>query len=274
MGASSLLLSCVGTCTPLPVSFPLSVVLLTLSVHVLLPLPTSFRLHSVFIPSSFRLHSVFIPTSPPPHSLSSLDSSRTCCTILHTLALTVDTATHATAHVLACAAPHRYFKGPELLVDMQSYDYSLDLWSFGCVVAAIVSCLVHPFCCCLASCLLVFLSSIPLCSLLLSCLLAISLLVACPLIHERSRSRLPSVGCLSLTHSPRPNTSCAQQIFKREPLFKGKDNNDQLVKIVEMLGKRKLVDYIKKYGLVLSKTLTSLISKYVFLFPAACPLWM
>ena len=125
----------------------------------------------------------------------------------------------------------------------------------------------------LLSCLFVSLSSIPLCSLLLSCLLAISLLAACPLIHARSRSRLPSVGCLSLTHSPRPNTSSAQQIFKREPLFKGKDNNDQLVKIVEMLGKRKLVDYIKKYGLVLSKTLTSLISKYVFLFAAACPLW-
>lgn len=163
MDVSSLLLLCVGTCTPLSVSFPLSVALLTLSVHVLLPLPIPFRLHSVFIPSSFRLHFILIPSSfhphsniTPPHSLSSLHSSRTCCTILHTLALTVDTATHATAHVLACAAPHRYFKGPELLVDMQSYDYSLDLWSFGCVVAAIVSCLVHPFCCCLASCLFVF----------------------------------------------------------------------------------------------------------------------
>ena len=33
----------------------------------------------------------------------------------------------------------RYFKGPELLVDFQYYDYSLDLWSFGCVLASIVS---------------------------------------------------------------------------------------------------------------------------------------
>jgi casein kinase II subunit alpha len=32
----------------------------------------------------------------------------------------------------------RYYKGPELLVDLQDYDYSLDLWSLGCVLAAIV----------------------------------------------------------------------------------------------------------------------------------------
>jgi len=32
----------------------------------------------------------------------------------------------------------RYFKGPELLVDMQDYDYSLDLWSFGCMFAGMI----------------------------------------------------------------------------------------------------------------------------------------
>lgn len=32
----------------------------------------------------------------------------------------------------------RYFKGPELLVDFRLYDYSLDLWSFGCMLASIV----------------------------------------------------------------------------------------------------------------------------------------
>jgi len=32
----------------------------------------------------------------------------------------------------------RYFKGPELLVDMQDYDYSLDLWSLGCMFAGII----------------------------------------------------------------------------------------------------------------------------------------
>ncbi|KAG1680738.1 hypothetical protein FOA52_008070 [Chlamydomonas sp. UWO 241] len=32
----------------------------------------------------------------------------------------------------------RYFKGPELLVDYQLYDYSLDMWSLGCMMAAII----------------------------------------------------------------------------------------------------------------------------------------
>ena len=34
---------------------------------------------------------------------------------------------------------YRYFKGPELLVDLQDYDYSLDLWSLGCMFAGMVS---------------------------------------------------------------------------------------------------------------------------------------
>jgi len=34
---------------------------------------------------------------------------------------------------------NRYFKGPELLVDLQDYDYSLDMWSLGCMFAAMVS---------------------------------------------------------------------------------------------------------------------------------------
>ena len=32
----------------------------------------------------------------------------------------------------------RYFKGPELLVDMQTYDYSLDIWSLGCMFAGMI----------------------------------------------------------------------------------------------------------------------------------------
>ena len=32
----------------------------------------------------------------------------------------------------------RYFKGPELLVDFQEYDYSLDLWSLGCMFAGLI----------------------------------------------------------------------------------------------------------------------------------------
>lgn len=32
----------------------------------------------------------------------------------------------------------RYFKGPELLVDFRLYDYSLDMWSYGCMLASMV----------------------------------------------------------------------------------------------------------------------------------------
>ncbi len=40
-----------------------------------------------------------------------------------------------------CSIGHvegRYFKGPELLVDLQDYDYSLDMWSLGCMFAGMV----------------------------------------------------------------------------------------------------------------------------------------
>lgn len=32
----------------------------------------------------------------------------------------------------------RYFKGPELLLDFQMYDYSLDMWSLGCMFASMI----------------------------------------------------------------------------------------------------------------------------------------
>lgn len=38
----------------------------------------------------------------------------------------------------------RYFKGPELLVNFQCYDYSLDMWSLGCMVAGMIFC-KEPF---------------------------------------------------------------------------------------------------------------------------------
>ena len=41
----------------------------------------------------------------------------------------------------------RYFKGPELLVDLQDYDYSLDLWSLGCMFAGMVSISSHFYFC-------------------------------------------------------------------------------------------------------------------------------
>ena len=39
----------------------------------------------------------------------------------------------------------RYFKGPELLVDYNYYDYSLDIWSTGAMFASMVSFSVFRF---------------------------------------------------------------------------------------------------------------------------------
>ncbi|XP_049848766.1 uncharacterized protein LOC126316714 [Schistocerca gregaria] len=80
----------------------------------------------------------------------------------------------------------RYFKGPELFVDMQDYDYSLDLWSFGCVLAGV--------------------------------------------------------------------------IFKKEPFFRGEDNRDQLIKIIQVLGTDELCAWIDKYGLTLDPAYQNLIT--------------
>lgn len=44
---------------------------------------------------------------------------------------------HAEKEFNVCVAS-RYFKGPELLVDLQDYDYSLDLWSLGCMFAGMI----------------------------------------------------------------------------------------------------------------------------------------
>ena len=71
----------------------------------------------------------------------------------------------------------RYYKGPELLVNFQEYDYSLDMWSVGCMLAGM--------------------------------------------------------------------------IFKVDTFFKGKDNQDQLVKIVEVLGTDALNTYLNTYAIAL-----------------------
>lgn len=82
----------------------------------------------------------------------------------------------------------RHYKGPELLVDLLEYDYSLDLWSFGCMFAGI--------------------------------------------------------------------------IFKKDIFFHGKDNDDQLVKIVEVLGTQEFAKYLKRYSLKLAKKYDQLRTKF------------
>jgi casein kinase II subunit alpha len=63
----------------------------------------------------------------------------------------------------------RHYKGPELLVDYRAYDYSLDMWSLGCMFAGI--------------------------------------------------------------------------LFQQDPFFRGKDNKDQLIRIVKVLGSKKFREY-------------------------------
>jgi len=82
----------------------------------------------------------------------------------------------------------RYFKGPELLVDMQDYDYSLDLWSFGCMFAGL--------------------------------------------------------------------------IFQKEPIFRGNDNKDQLVKICKVLGTDEFDAFMEKYGLTIDPQFRAMIGRH------------
>jgi casein kinase II subunit alpha len=37
-----------------------------------------------------------------------------------------------------CRVASRYFKGPELLINLRDYDYSLDMWSWGCMFAGMI----------------------------------------------------------------------------------------------------------------------------------------
>lgn len=76
----------------------------------------------------------------------------------------------------------RYYKGPELLIGLMRYDYSLDIWSLGCMLAGMV--------------------------------------------------------------------------FRREPFFQGQDNNDQLVKIADILGTEGVYAYVAKYKIDLEATFT------------------
>ena len=82
----------------------------------------------------------------------------------------------------------RHYKAPELLLGNEYYDYGIDMWGVGCILAGL--------------------------------------------------------------------------FLRREPLFRGKDNVDQLGKIVTILGSRDLFTYVEKYGLQLSNELKKVIRKY------------
>jgi serine/threonine protein kinase len=83
----------------------------------------------------------------PAASAPTCARSRTCSTasLLSVSCSACFTATCPRARALPFAereynvrVASRYFKGPELLVDLQDYDYSLDMWSLGCMLAGIV----------------------------------------------------------------------------------------------------------------------------------------
>ena len=114
----------------------------------------------------------------------------------------------------------RYFKGPELLVNMRDYDYSLDLWSLGTIrptnawpVGAVTatgwsfSIFAHYVC---------------------TVAMLTHLLPKIPLVHARV-----CAGCMF-----------AGMIFRKEPFFVGRDNYDQLVKIAKVLGTNDLIKYL------------------------------
>ena len=49
-------------------------------------------------------------------------------------------------------------------------------------------------------------------------------------------------------------------LFKMDTFFKGSDNNDQLVKIVDTMGTAALFDYMRRYKINMPKQLVKLIS--------------
>ncbi|KAL3792803.1 hypothetical protein HJC23_002610 [Cyclotella cryptica] len=82
----------------------------------------------------------------------------------------------------------RHYKSPELLIGYCHYDYAIDMWSVGCMLAGL--------------------------------------------------------------------------LFRREPFFRGKDNEDQLGKIVSVLGTRDFLPYVRKCNVRLSPEMRAAIGKY------------
>mmetsp|Transcript_13503 Transcript_13503/g.13233 ORF Transcript_13503/g.13233 Transcript_13503/m.13233 type:complete len:112 (+) Transcript_13503:665-1000(+) len=54
----------------------------------------------------------------------------------------------------------------------------------------------------------------------------------------------------------------AGMIFRVDPFFKGNDNNDQLIKIVKVMGTDGIIEYLKKYKLGLPTALAKVIKQF------------
>ena len=83
----------------------------------------------------------------------------------------------------------RHYKSPELLIGYSYYDYAIDMWGVGCILAGL--------------------------------------------------------------------------LFRREPFFRGRDNQDQLGKIIAILGTGDLLSYMTKYKVELTPEIRKVIAKYV-----------
>lgn len=169
----------------------------------------------------------------------------------------------------------RYFKGPELLIDLQDYDYALDMWSLGCMFAGMVRAAGPKPPARARGCRARLGHAHGRCpppgaagGLKRSgrwrsggCSLG---LVVHPFVRLRRccAARQRAARALSLSHAfahPRP---LAAQIFRKEPFFHGHDNYDQLVKIAKVLGTNELFDYLDKYALELDPHFDGLLGRH------------
>ncbi len=72
--------------------------------------------------------------------------------------------------------------------------------------------------------------------------------------------RLRLCLCRPHTHS----ILSLSQIFRKEPFFYGKDNNDQLVKIAKILGTDDLLDWLNKFDIDLDEIFDEILMQCVF----------
>lgn len=149
----------------------------------------------------------------------------------------------------------------------KKYDYSLDMWSVGCMLASMVSCV----------------------ALWWPVRLSVRVLPA----RRRGRDRvwkLEGNGLLSALagtyerkdgwidtpiaplvrmQSPSiadPRLSPASffpQIFRREHFFRGRDNDDQLLRILKVLGTDAFEQYLERYGMFVRTDNPAVLERYV-----------
>lgn len=160
----------------------------------------------------------------------------------------------------------RFYKGPELLVDIKDYDYSLDVWGAGgwrrgrAGACAGLRCRGptarvgsgSPMCC----------TGLPApCG---ACVFGCKPLPQAGGMTRGSGVRRPTVCVWAVATGWLPcvrmHAGCilAALLFKKPVFFRGEDEFDQLVKIARVLGTDDLFSYCDKYGVELDPRLQQL----------------